>query len=133
MHIASHEEFSTIIQGLMIRNPPQIDEAVLRIARRYRLGALTGPVARSLPDSMNALQTARRALCPTLLLQSEFDTLVPPEIQDKVFAAMVAPRAKFVLRGIDHGGIISEDDEPGLRERIEWLWNHRTPSNLSSQ
>ncbi|KAA5540936.1 alpha/beta hydrolase [Roseiconus nitratireducens] len=110
------------IDGLILRNPPPLVETVKRVSRRYPLGHLTDPIAESLPDEMNLLRTASRVRTRTVMLQSELDRLVPAELQMQVYHALPPEKRLVILRGLDHDGVVPEDQEDEVAAAVRWLW-----------
>ena len=110
------------IGGLILRNPPPLIETVKRAARQYPLGHWTDSIAESLPAEMNLSLTAPRADVPTVMLQSERDQLVPPELQMEVFASLPGPKQLVVMNGLDHDGIATDEHQHQIAEAIRWLW-----------
>lgn len=122
LHVAATLQPETSATGLILRNPPPLIPVVKRIARSYPLGGLMEPVIESLCDSMNAMHTARRARVPAVFLQSELDSLVPPEDQNRLIAAYGGPSRVVVLEGLEHGCPTNEEHRPRIVESIHWLW-----------
>lgn len=122
-HLASQSDLN--VDGVLLRNPPPLIETVQRVASRYPLGKLTFPVAESLVPQMNLLLTAGKITAPTVIFQSELDELVPPESQNKVFDRLNVEKRLFVLKGLLHGSIATEEHEPAFAQAVEWLWSKR--------
>lgn len=115
------------VDGLVLRNPPPLIQTVKRVARQYPLGHLTDAIAESLPPEMNLSLTAPRAHVPTVMLQSERDQLVPPELQNEVFDALPGPKQLVVLTGLGHDDIATDRHESDIGEAIRWLWQCSVP------
>lgn len=122
-YLASRAEVE--IDGLILRNPPPLIETVKRVARRYPLGHLTDAIAESLPAEMNLSLTAPATNVPTVMLQSELDQLVPPELQMGVFDALPGPKRLVVMSGLDHDGVTTDDHDLEIGDAIRWLWQQR--------
>ncbi|TWU35989.1 alpha/beta hydrolase [Novipirellula artificiosorum] len=118
--------------GLMLRNPPPIDQVVRRVAAAYPLGRLIDPVVDQLASSMNALHTAPRVHVPAVFLQSERDTLVPPEMQQRIRAVYGGPQRLVPLRGLSHDGLIDEEHQASIRGAIAWLCQQNGLSILTT-
>ncbi len=118
--------------GMILRNPPQLDLIVKRIATRYPLGSLMDPVADSLPACMNAIQSARGTQIPTVFLESELDSLVLPAEQSQVRSAHTGPQHTVVMKGIGHDGIAEDTHLPPIKEAVQWLYQ-QTRTNVQSE
>jgi len=112
------------IDALLIRNPPPLVQVVKRVARRYPLGFLTDRIAESVPPEMDLMSTASRAAVPALLLQSQRDDLVPPELQHQVYQRLPGPKRIYVMEGLAHDGIPSETQSRDIAGHVQWLWQH---------
>ncbi|MCA9137064.1 MAG: hypothetical protein KDB00_09905 [Planctomycetales bacterium] len=119
-HLASRSDIQ--VEGLILRNPPPLIQTFKHVARRYPLGHLADAIAESVPSEMNLSLTAPQAHVPTVLLQSERDQLVPPNLQMEVFDALPGPKRLVVMEGLDHDGVATDDHEPEIRNAIGWLW-----------
>ncbi|WP_149495036.1 alpha/beta hydrolase [Roseiconus lacunae] len=115
-------EFGDRLSGLILRNPPPLIETVKGVADRYPMGRLAHAIAESLPPEMNLHQSAPKVTVPTVMLQSELDELVPPELQEGVFDRLPDPKRRVLLKGIGHAGLINEDHQQDVDEVIGWLW-----------
>ena len=109
--------------SMILRNPPPLIPVVKRVARRYPLGRLIDPVAEVLDDRMNATLTASCVDLPAVFLQSQLDSLVPPELQTQVVDAFAGEKQVVVLKGLEHDGLPDESQENDIRRSLEWLWH----------
>ncbi len=107
--------------GIVLRNPPPIVDVVKHIASRYPLGHLVKRVAESLHEPMNVLLTANHVHMPAVFLQSGADTLVPPEMQNKVIEAYRGPYQVVVMDNLSHDAVPNEDHERLIRQSLNWL------------
>lgn len=122
LHVAATCHPETSRTGMVLRNPPSLIPVVKRVAQRYPLGWLTGPVIESLCDSMNAMQTAGRSTLPAVFLQSELDALVPPDEQDRLITNYAGPTRVVVMDGLEHGCIPTDEHLPPIADALAWLW-----------
>ncbi len=122
-YLASRPDIN--VQGLVLRNPPPLIPTIKRVARQYPLGHLTDGIAESLPPEMNLAITAHEARVPTVMLQSEQDQLVPPELQMQVFDSLPGPKRLVVMKGLGHDGVATESHEGEIGEAIDWLSGQR--------
>ncbi|MCG8649585.1 MAG: lysophospholipase [Pirellulales bacterium] len=126
LHVAASQSRPPNQLGLVLRNPPPLVPVVKKIASRYPLGKLIDPIAESLCHRMNAVVTANGVLAPAVFLQSERDTLVPPDFQQFVIDAYAGRKQVVVMHGLTHGGVATESHEGEIREAMGWLWNQMT-------
>lgn len=110
------------VGGMVLRNPPPLIPVVKQIASRYPLGRLIDPVANSLPPSANAFHLAPQCEAPCVFLQSENDTLVPPDLQNRVFDLYGGEKRQVVLNGLEHDGIASDEHQEAIASAVNWLW-----------
>ena len=120
--------------GTLLRNPPPLAEVVKRVAARYPLGSLMGPVADSLMSSMDVMQTASKITMPAVFLQSELDELVPVNMQDEVIKKYAGPHQVVLMEGLSHGGVATDFHAEAIESSIEWLWEQtsRLPNESTS-
>ena len=122
LHVAATAKPDLSSSGLILRNPPPLIPVVKRVAKGYPLGGLVEPVIESLCESMNAMQTASRVRLRAVFLQSELDSLVPPEDQNRLIATYGGPSRVVVMEGLEHGCIATDEHLPSIAELIRWLW-----------
>ncbi len=123
LYTASRGIFPQNRTGMILRNPPPLVPVVQRIARRYPLGQLIDSVAESVCDSMNIERTIANVFFPTVFLQSELDTLVPPELQRQVHQAHPAVHRVIELYGLEHDGVPQDSHAAAIRAAVRWLWD----------
>ncbi|TWU45353.1 Alpha/beta hydrolase family protein [Novipirellula aureliae] len=109
--------------GLILRNPPPLDHVVRHVAKKYPLGRFVKSITDRLDAAMNALLTAPRVDVPALFFQSEFDTLVLPEMQQMIRDAYAGPQYLVELKGIGHDGIIDDSHGLAVSNGVDWLCN----------
>lgn len=107
--------------GLLLRNVPALPEVIRRVASHYPLGKLIGPVVARLPQEMNASKTAEQVTVPAVFLVSEFDRLVPPELQQQVHERYHGPKRLVTLAGLDHDGLLTDSHRPAMVDALRWL------------
>lgn len=110
------------IDGMILRNPPPLVHVVKRVARNYPLGRLMDPVAESLIADMNADLTAPLSRVPAVFLKSMADSLVPPELQDRLIGRYGGPRQVVPLAELEHDGQLTEQHERDVLVALDWLW-----------
>ncbi|MCO8120801.1 alpha/beta hydrolase [Stieleria sp. TO1_6] len=120
-YLAGHPDVRA--EGLILRNPPPLVDVFKHIAQRYPMGRWTGSIAESLPPEMNLQLTAPRADLPTVMLQSELDSLVLPTLQMEIYDLLPNAKRLVVMQGLDHDSVATEDHEDDIADAIRWLWN----------
>ncbi len=134
LHVAATVEPDAASSGLILRNPPPLIPVVKRVAKAYPLGNLLDPVIESLCDSMNAMRTSARVNLPAVFLQSELDSLVPPEDQNRLITTYRGPSQVVVMEGLEHGCVATDEHIPLIANSIGWLWERtRCESHVSTQ
>ncbi len=108
--------------GIILRNPPPLIAVFKHIANRYPLGKLAHSIGDTLCEEMDAVSSASKITWPAVILQSELDTLVPPELQQEVIDAYAGPKQLVLMDGLAHGGAPTESHEPQIKSAINWLW-----------
>ncbi len=107
--------------GLLLRNVPPLTEVVRRVAARYPLGYLMHRVAAATPSEMNAIRSASRVQLPAVFLQSECDTLVPPELQQQVVEHYGGVKRVVTLNGLEHDGLLTRKHLAEIKIAMTWL------------
>ena len=120
MHVAAstNDEY---LAGLVLRNPPPVDLVVRNVATSYPCGQLIHPVADRLIDSMNVIFTASQVTAPAVFLECEADSLVPPELQQKVRNAYGGKHRCVVLTGLEHDGLLEDIHIKPICDATRWL------------
>lgn len=109
------------IAGILLRNPPPLREAIRARRPWWQTAFLSWAVAASVPQQLSAIDNARRVIAPTLIVTSERDKIVPPQLQQLVIDELGGPVRQLVIDGADHGDPISEDQAGEYRESLAWL------------
>ena len=107
--------------GLVLRNVPPLTEVVRRVAARYPLGHLMHRVAAATPSEMNVFESAPKVTCPAVFLQSERDTLVPPELQQQVFNRYGGVSQVVTLDDLEHDSLLSPKHLGKATVAMTWL------------
>ncbi|MEM6691913.1 MAG: alpha/beta hydrolase, partial [Planctomycetota bacterium] len=114
-------ENADVVDGLILRNPPALDDVVRHVARQYPGGRWVGPIVNELPESMDAVIQVERVQQAIVFLQSELDSLVLPEFQTKIQDGHPGPQKVEVLVGIDHHELTDDRHEQGIESCLRWL------------
>lgn len=120
---ATQQQYAPVI-GLLLRNPLDLFPLIMEHRRRW----YHGPVPKWLTSdqrknrerynaanesfaNLDSTDLVKACSCPLLMVQAEFDTIVPPTNQDRVFAAHPGPKIKFVIPQADHHQTPTPDNE----------------------
>ena len=107
--------------AMILRNPPPLPQLLEIFARRRRAAWVGRWLARGLSSDWDAIELASHIRVPTLLVQSELDSLVLTEWQDRIYDRLAGPKRKLVLKKCDHADPIPEDQAGAYRELVEWV------------
>lgn len=78
-------------------------------------------IAKQIPGCLNPQENAQQSYCPTLLVQSECDSLVPPRFQNLITDSYAGELKKIVLKGADHGSPVPEHQFEEYINSVQWL------------
>lgn len=108
--------------GLYLRNPPPLAEL---ISKRLRYNwwnfGMARLIAKQIPGCLNPQENAQQSHCPTLLVQSECDSLVPARFQNLIADSYAGELKKIVLKGADHGSPVPEHQFEEYINSVQWL------------
>jgi pimeloyl-ACP methyl ester carboxylesterase len=118
------------VAAAYIRNPPPLAQMITTRPRYawWSLG-MSKLIADQVPDSLDAIENARRSTCPALIVQSELDRVIPPKYQDLVISQFGGKVRKLVLRGADHHHRAGESQFEEYDEAVRWLGKQILNSN----
>jgi len=97
--------------GLVLANPPPLQNLILREFGWWNLWLLAGPVAIGVPSELNSLKNAPHCMAPAIFISSERDEVVPPKYHRKVIDAYGGPKQVIVLHGAGHNDPPEEEEE----------------------
>ena len=123
LHVAATVRPDSKRTAMVLRNPPPLIPVVKRIAARYPLGRLIDPVAEALDPRMDATLTAAQVQLSAVFLQSEFDSLVPPQLQQRIVDEYAGDKQVVTLAGLEHDCLHDESHEMEIRDAFRWLWD----------
>ncbi len=121
LNVAAAVELNRKRTGIVLRNPPPIVNVVKHIAARYPLGHLIHRLAESVHEPMNVLKTAGKVGLPAVFLQSGADTLVPPDMQNRVIQEYGGDHQLVVMEDLSHDGPATDEHEQRIRDSLHWL------------
>ena len=108
--------------GLILRDPPQLHDVITQ-----RFGWWTGwlpawLVARRTPAEFDAYEAAANCgAIPALFISSRRDTIVPPNIQDRVIQSYSGPTEVVRLADANHSDPLSAAEQYEYRLSLDWL------------
>lgn len=104
------------VAGVVLRNPVALREVI-----RTRFGWVAHPVARQVPAEVCPLANAPRALAPAVIVSSQQDRVVPPEIQRQLIERYGGPTRVLPLADADHADPPSEAEQQEYCALLDWL------------
>lgn len=116
------------ISGLILRNPPPLQQTIAHVARLGRprllhpcLDRFSAWLGHGIPPALDALQTAPRARVPAVFLSAQMDTLVPPALQTQIFDAYAGPKQMVRWRDMLHDDLPDETHLKQFANAANWL------------
>lgn len=103
------------LQGIILRNPPPLQELINGHYHRWFYGPVTGWLTASLSEAADSVLQATRCRVPMLMIQSGADTTVPTSYQDLIFDAYAGAKTRFLIPGAEH------NDLPGDSQLADYL------------
>jgi pimeloyl-ACP methyl ester carboxylesterase len=98
LHVAAHER----VAGVVLHNPPPLEQLVIERHGWWNLWLLAIPVALQLPDEIDSVRNARLATAPALFVSSAKDGVVPFSYQERVMNAYRGDWEVVVVPGAGH-------------------------------
>ncbi len=102
---ALHLAANRAVDGVLLRNPPPLEEMILRRHGWWNLWLLAVPVVLQIPNDLDSVDTAARAHAPAVFLTSENDDVVPAEYQTLVVDAYAGPKVRVRYAGGHDGPV----------------------------
>lgn len=115
LYVASNRN----VAGLILQNPPPLQQVILGRFGWWNLWLGAGPVALQIPHSLDSIANAGRCHEPALIFSSQHDDFIPPAYHRKVIDAYAGPKRIILLDG-GHNGAADQSDE--FRGALDWLW-----------
>lgn len=109
------------IDGLILRNPPPLQQTVLGRYPNWLTAGVSGQIAKQIPSELDAIANAKDATCPAFFVSSAIDRVVPTEFQKMVIDAYQGPKQVLVAEGADHADPVPETQMPELVEGLRWV------------
>jgi pimeloyl-ACP methyl ester carboxylesterase len=106
------------LRGLLLRNPPALIPLIRQHYARWYHGGAPNWLLGAWNRDWDACRLAAECRCPLLLLQSQWDRVVPPRFQDLIFEAHPGPKHRFVLPRADHDEVPVPEHGPLYTEYL---------------
>jgi len=117
LHVAARYR----VDGLILRNPPQLPELIIdRFAwRSLYFGAWL--IAREVPAELDCCANARQVTAPAVFVMSASDSVVPPGNQRLIHDAYGGPKKIVVLHDAEHATPMTETQVDQYVQSLQWL------------
>lgn len=100
------------IAGIYLKNPPALAQLIGERSRyNWWSFGMAKQVAAVIPDELDSIANASSCNAPAFFLQSELDSVVPVEFQDRIIDAYAGDTEKFVIPGAGHGAMVPKELE----------------------
>jgi len=107
--------------GLLLTNPPPLQDLILRAFGWWNLWLLAGPVAMGVPSELNSMKNAPKCGAPAVFISSERDEVVPAQFHRMVIDAYAGPKQVIELIGAGHNDLPDDTEELRIRAAIETM------------
>jgi len=104
--------------GLVLANPPPLQDLILRQYGWWNLWMLAGPVAMGVPSELNSVKNGPHCRAPAIFISAEHDEIVPAKYHRMVIDAYGGKKRVIVLRGAGHNDPPDDEDEERIRAAI---------------
>ena len=98
LHVAATRK----VDGLVLVNPPPLEQLVLGRFGWWNLWLGAFPVATQIPRELDSLHNAALCSMPAVFVTAENDEVVPPAYQERVMSAYAGPKEVIVVPGGTH-------------------------------
>jgi pimeloyl-ACP methyl ester carboxylesterase len=118
------------VAGVILQNPPALQQVILGQHGWWNIWLIAGPVALQIPRELDSLANANLARAPAVFLLAENDSVVHPKYQRQIFDAYRGPKRLIVQKHAGHNEPLSADDEAGLQQAMNWLFENAQTSTV---
>jgi hypothetical protein len=106
------------VAGVYLRNPAPLWHLISgRLKYNWWNFGFATLLARQIPVELNAIENARMATAPMLMVSSENDRVCPWRFQELVWKDYSGKKTLFVLQGVDHHETVPESQVDSYRIR----------------
>lgn len=107
------------VEGVLVLNPPALDEVVRHHARKHPWLLPTAVVVLTeLPQELDAISNARRCQAPLFAVVSQHDEVVPEAAQQLIYQAYAGPKSIVVMPGAGHNDDVTPE---ASHARGQWI------------
>jgi hypothetical protein len=117
LHVAAHRQ----VAGLILHNPPALQQIILRQFGWWNLWLLAGPLAQKLPADLDSVANARTVRARAIFLLAEKDEVVAPRFQRLVVDAYAGGKRVIPLVGAGHNSPVEGVGLTNFHEALDWL------------
>jgi pimeloyl-ACP methyl ester carboxylesterase len=110
LHVAANRK----VEALIVQNPPALRQIIRGDHGWWNLWLLALPISWGVPDSIDAIENARRSRVPAFFVISEADEIVAPRYQAQVYDAYGGPKTEIRIPGARH----DDPTPPEIRARL---------------
>src|SRR4030095_14329367 len=107
--------------GLILQNPPPLQQIILGYHGWWNLWLLAGPVALQVPRDLDSIANAKVCTAPAVLLTADQDRSVPQNYHQMIVESYRGEKHVIVQRGADHVAPLSDDQQAQLNDGMDWL------------
>lgn len=115
LHVAAGRD----VAGLILENPPPLQNLILVRHGWWNLWVPALLVAMNVPSELNSLSTAPRVNRPAIFILSEADEVVPIGYQRKVLDAYAGPKQVVIRAGSGHNDPSTAAEDARLQELFD--------------
>lgn len=120
--VAIHVATKRPVAGLILQSPPPIRQSVLRDHGWWNLWLLAGPVALGVPSSLDSITQAALVHAPAVFITCDRDTLIKPDLQQRIIDAFAGPKRTIVLVNKGHNDSLDKRDElQQFTDALDWM------------
>jgi pimeloyl-ACP methyl ester carboxylesterase len=119
--VALHLATQRPVAGLVLVNPPPLQNMIMERFGWWNAWLLAGPIAWNVPSELNSLLSAPTVKRPAVFVLAQHDEVVPPKYQQRVVDAYGGPRQTVQTSG-GHNDGVDGAATANLRRAIDWLW-----------
>lgn len=122
LHVAAQRP----VAGLILQNPPPIQQMILRQFGWWNLWLLAGPWSMRIPAALDSVSNAKASHGRAVFLLAENDEVVAPKFQALVVNAYAGEKRVMSLRGASHNSPLAREALDELVGTLPWLLEKRS-------
>jgi hypothetical protein len=121
LHLAATRK----IDGLVLVNPPPLEQLVLGKFGWWNMWLVAFPVANQIPRDLDSLHNASLCSMPAVFVTAENDDVVPPAYQRRIMSAYAGPKEIIVVPGGTHNSGVSSETEQHILAAVKRMMSRR--------